>query len=96
MGTSKAIGFYKIEHTALSVSMRLMDDCPYIKLSRKENDNSNPGFPKNIYPFMLILENNIIKIEECRKINSEHFGRMKFDKNYKMKYDLSKSYYRSY
>jgi len=89
------IGFYRVEHTALSLSMRLMDEFPNIKLTRKKNFDCNPGFPSNEYPFMLILESGA-SIEECKKIHSSHFARFKYDKNYRMKYDLSNLYYKGY
>lgn len=90
---SNTIGFYKIEHTPLSLTMALMDKFPGIKIERKPNDKSNPGFPVEEYPYMLKLKGGA-KIEDVKKAHSEHFAKMKTSKDYANKYDLSKAYYR--
>ena len=41
----KTIGYYKCEHTAMSLSLRLMDDFKGIELTRIKNSGFNPGFP---------------------------------------------------
>jgi len=92
---NKIIGFYRVEHTALSLSMRLMDKFDFIKLDRKKNNGFNSSFPKEKYPFMLVLISGA-KIEACKKLNSEHFAKMKYSKMYKAKYDLSKAQYRQF
>jgi hypothetical protein len=91
----KTIGYYKCEHTAMSLSLRLMDDFKGIELTRIKNSGFNPGFPVSEYPYELVLISGA-KIEDCKKIHGEHFVRFSRDKRYKEKYDLSKSYYRKW
>jgi hypothetical protein len=102
MGTDKTeqaklqrIGYFEIEKTCLSVSMRLMDDFPGIKLDRVKNDGYNPGFSVDKYPFMLILKSGA-KLEDCKKVMADHYAKFANNKVYKNKYSVADAYYKNY
>jgi hypothetical protein len=90
------VGFYEIDKTAMSVQMRLLDVFPNIKTDRKANNGMNPGFPIEKYPFVVIVSNpQKFDMKAVKEENSKHYAKFLHDKNYRAKYDLSKSYYRS-
>jgi hypothetical protein len=92
---NKIIGYMTLEKTAISLSLRLMDDFPGIKLDRTKNDGYNPGFPVDKYPFMLVLKSNE-NLDECKKIKADHFAKFANNKIYKNKYSVADAYYKNY
>jgi hypothetical protein len=85
LSKEKVIGYMTLEKTTMSLSRRLMDEFPGIKLERTQNDGHNESYPVNKYPFMLVLKSNE-DINKCKKIKSDHFVKFSKDKTYRNKY----------